>query len=247
MNKKIFTILGINIRSSCASIIINELIDSIHKKQKKLLAFANANTLNISYKNAKYQTTLQQFLVLNDGAGVSLASRLLYNKTFDENLNGTDFIPTLFNALPPGTKLFFLGSIDKNIQLAAKKFRKTYPSLNLVGIHNGYFSDDARIIETINKKNPDIVMVGFGNPLQEFWIEKNSQEINSILFIGVGAFFDFYSEEIKRAPLIVRNLHLEWLFRLLLEPKRLWKRYIIGNFLFIFRILKQKFKQVLSY
>ena len=242
MDKKLLTILDINIRSSSAETIVNELIDSIHKKQKKLLAFTNAHTLNISYDNEKYKKTLQQFQVLNDGIGVSLASKLLYNENFEENLNGTDFIPTLFNALPPGTKLFFLGSIEKNIQLAAKKFIKTYPDLNLVGIHNGYFTDDSVIINAINENNPDILIVGFGNTLQEFWIEKNSEKINSSLFIGVGAFFDFYSEEIKRAPLIVRNLHLEWFFRLLLEPKRLGKRYILGNLLFIFRILKQKLK-----
>lgn len=242
MNNKIFTILGINIHSCRTKHLINELIDSIQEKQKKLLAFANAHTLNIAYENRKYETTLQQFQVFNDGIGVSLAAQLLYNENFEENLNGTDFIPTLFDALPSGTKLFFLGSIEKNIQLAAKKFIKAYPDLNLVGIHNGYFTDDSIIINTINEKNPDILIVGFGNPLQEFWIEKNSTKINATLFVGVGAFFDFYSEEIKRAPLIIRNLHSEWLFRLLLEPKRLGKRYILGNFLFIYRILKQKFK-----
>ena len=242
MDKKIFIILGINIRSSSVPTIIDELIDSIQEKQIKLLAFANAHTLNISYENKEYQKTLQKFLVLNDGIGVDLASKLLYNKNFEENLNGTDFMPAFFNALPPGTKLFFLGSVEKNIQLAAENFIKTYPNLNLVGIHNGYFTDDSIIINIINEKNPDILVVGFGNPLQEFWIEKNSTEINSSLIIGVGAFFDFYSGEINRAPKIVRKIHLEWLFRLLLEPKRLWKRYVLGNFLFIFRVFKQKFK-----
>lgn len=242
MDNKIFTILGINIHSSYSSSLINELIKSIHKKQKTLLAFANAHTLNISYENEKYKKTLQQFQVLNDGVGVSLASKILYHENFEENLNGTDFIPALFKALPDGTKLFFLGSIEKNIQLAGKKFIKSYPDLKLVGVHNGYFTDDSDIINTINEKSPDILIVGFGNPLQEFWIENNSTRIKTTLFMGVGAFFDFYSEETKRAPLIVRNLHLEWLFRLLLEPKRLGKRYILGNFLFIFRVLKQKFK-----
>lgn len=241
VDKKIFTILGVNIRSSCIGTILDELIDSIHKKQIKLVAFANAHTLNIAYDNKEYKKTLKKFLVLNDGVGVDIASKLLYKESFEENLNGTDFMPSFFDALPSGTKLYFLGSVEKNIQLAAEKFINAYPDLNLVGRHNGYFTNDSHIINTINKTNPDILIVGFGNPLQEFWIEKNSTKINATLFIGVGAFFDFYSEEIKRAPRMVRKLHLEWLFRLLLEPKRLGKRYILGNFLFIFRILK-KFK-----
>lgn len=223
-----------------------ELISLLNKNivncKKTKLAFANANTLNIAYSDDTYSDVLKSFLVVNDGIGVDIAAKILFNKTFIENLNGTDFMPALFSYFPENTKVYFLGSTEKNIRKAVERFKLDFPHLNLVGAHNGYFGTSNNIVQTINSSGAEVVVVGLGNPMQEFWIDDYSHKIDASLFIGVGAFFDFYSGEIPRAPDIIRKLRFEWLYRLLLEPKRLWKRYVIGNIQFLFRVLKEKYR-----
>lgn len=237
----IYKIFGLPVFSTSAGKLVECLIKNINSHNKLLLAFANAHTMNLVYTDDLYRQTLKSFVVVNDGIGVDIAAKILYKNSFLENLNGTDFMPVLFSALPDKTRLYFLGSTEENIRVVEKKFEINYPNLNLVGVNHGYFKDTEQILEKINAVSPHIVVVGFGNPKQEIWIEKNYQGIDASIFIGVGAFFDFYSNNIVRAPLLVRKLRFEWLFRLILEPRRLWKRYIIGNITFLVRVLKQKY------
>jgi N-acetylglucosaminyldiphosphoundecaprenol N-acetyl-beta-D-mannosaminyltransferase len=118
-----------------------------------------------------------------------------------------------------------------------------YPGLNIVGEQNGYFNretEQAAVIERINELDPDILLVAFGVPIQEQWIENNFGKLNCRVVMGVGGLFDFYSGNIKRAPRWLREIGFEWSFRLLMEPRRMFKRYIIGNPVFICRLLRWK-------
>lgn len=240
-DEKYYKIFDIPILLTTSNHCIDNIVNKIIKRKKTLFTFANANTLNIAFDNNKYKQTIKKTIVLNDGIGIDIAAKILYKNKFLENLNGTDFIPKLFLRLPSGTKLYFLGSVEKNIKIAQKRFIYDYPYLELVGVNNGYFKNNLDILISINVLKPDIILVGLGNPKQEFWIEENYKNIDAIIFIGVGAFFDFYSGEMRRAPTLIRKLRLEWFFRLLIEPKRLFKRYVFGNLIFIIRVLKQKY------
>ena len=230
-------IFDVYLFETTTSELVKSLLDDLKHKNKKLLAFANVNTLNISYEDMSYSKILKNFLVVNDGVGVDIAAKILYRKTFKENLNGTDFMPIFLASLPEHTNIFIYGSIEKNIKLVENKIINQFKNINVVGVQNGYITDNGKLVSMINESMADIVIVGLGNPKQEFWIMDNYIDVHASIFIGVGAFFDFYSGEVNRSPLWVRKIRMEWLFRLFLEPKRLWKRYLYGNIIFLLRII----------
>jgi N-acetylglucosaminyldiphosphoundecaprenol N-acetyl-beta-D-mannosaminyltransferase len=125
-----------------------------------------------------------------------------------------------------------------------------YPNLQIVWTHDGYFTpnDETQMIESINSSGAQILFVAMGVPIQELWIDRNAEKLHAPVILGVGALFDFYSGTIPRAPQQVRQLGLEWLFRFIIEPRRMFARYILGNPVFILRALwrrmrSQKFLQ----
>ena len=110
-------------------------------------------------------------------------------------------------------------------------------------IVNGYFDNDEEIVNDINNSKAELLIVGMGVPLQEKWLYLNSQKLSNVkLSVAGGAIFDFMSNKVRRAPKIIRKLKMEWIFRLLLEPKRLWRRYLIGNFKFVYYIVKGRIR-----
>jgi N-acetylglucosaminyldiphosphoundecaprenol N-acetyl-beta-D-mannosaminyltransferase len=138
--------------------------------------------------------------------------------------------------------MYFLGGKPGVAQKARQKLQARIPALTITGECQGYFDIGAeeRIIEKINNAKPDILVVGMGTSKQEKWIYRNRHRLNVPLCWAVGAVFDFISVRIERAPYWMRKINLEWLYRLYREPKRLWKRYLLGNPIFIFRVLKFK-------
>jgi N-acetylglucosaminyldiphosphoundecaprenol N-acetyl-beta-D-mannosaminyltransferase len=121
------------------------------------------------------------------------------------------------------------------------KLVQKYPRLKICGFRSGYFDHDKDsdiVIGEINDSRPDILLVAFGAPLQEKFIRKNAQKIEARVLMGVGGLFDFYSGRIARAPYWMRQLGMEWVFRLMKEPRRMWKRYIIGNPVFLYRVFR---------
>lgn len=214
---------------------------------KECVSFINADCLNISSGDHEYRSILNsQRIVLPDGAGMNIACRMI-GKRLKANLNGTDLLPELCEISKKNDfTLFLLGAAPGVAGRMKKNLEASYPGLNVVGEQHGYFdhdSESADVIAKINSVKPNILLVAFGAPRQEKWIHRHQHEIDSNLLIGVGGLFDFYSGDKKRAPMWMRNGGIEWLYRLYLEPGRLWRRYIIGNPLFVYRILKWKKKQ----
>ena len=141
--------------------------------------------------------------------------------------------------------LYLLGAAPGVAARMRENLMMTYPGLDVVGEHHGYFDHDEdsdEVIAKINASKPNIVLVAFGAPRQEKWIHNHRDKIDSNILVGVGGLFDFYSGDKKRAPLWMRKCGLEWTYRLYLEPGRLWRRYIIGNPLFVYRIMRWKKK-----
>ncbi|GAG30117.1 unnamed protein product, partial [marine sediment metagenome] len=124
------------------------------------------------------------------------------------------------------------------------------PGLIIVGTYSPSFAfendedENRKIVEMINKSSPDVLFVGLGPPKQEKWIWRYKDEINVPVSIAVGASFDFVAGSVKRAPKWMQKISLEWLFRLCQEPRRLWKRYLVGNIIFIWMVLKEFIKNV---
>jgi N-acetylglucosaminyldiphosphoundecaprenol N-acetyl-beta-D-mannosaminyltransferase len=137
-------------------------------------------------------------------------------------------------------KLFLLGSQPGVAALCAEKITHRFSGLNVAGTQDGYFREDEtqQIIDRINESGADILIVAFGAPLQEMWMDNHRNSLKVPVCIGVGGCLDFFSERIARAPKWVRKLSMEWVWRLFLEPKRMWRRYIIGNPLFLYRAWK---------
>ncbi|MBI2430177.1 MAG: WecB/TagA/CpsF family glycosyltransferase [Ignavibacteriales bacterium] len=183
-------------------------------------------------------------IMYGDGVGVHLAARFLGPTMHDYTIrNATDLNHALLNfANRHSKRIFVLGSTQHAIDKFIERARHQYPDIQIVGYQNGYADIDSSVlIQQINNAGTDILLVGMGQPLQELWYERHRETLAVPAVVMVGGFIDFYSGHKKRAPKIIRAVGLEWLFRLLLEPKRLWRRYILGIPHFIFIIVKQKF------
>ncbi len=206
--------------------------------------FINAHCFNIAQKNEDYFRIINNAdLVLNDGSGIRIAS-WLHGINLLENMNGTDFIPAVIKlATKEQLPVYFLGATKENIELAVGNVLKSVSGVKIGGYHHGFFnaSQDDDIINQINKSRAGILIVGMGVPKQELWIAKNQEKFTHVkVAIAGGAIIDFLSGKIKRAPNWMRAIGIEWIFRLIQEPKRLTKRYLIGNPVFLFSIIKHR-------
>jgi len=206
------------------------------------ISFLNAHNANVACTDRQFADALQDFLVLPDGIGVDIASKLLYGTPFPANLNGTDFIPALLGAESQPLTIGLLGAKRVNAEGAAAKLTKLAPQHRFEVVHDGFFSpaEEPALLERIQHLHPDILLVAMGVPRQELWISKNITARHTTLPIAVGALLDFLSGAVPRAPLLMRRLRIEWVFRLAIEPGRLWRRYIFGNPVFLARVLRQK-------
>jgi alpha-1,3-mannosyltransferase len=233
---------GVSIAVKSKNEVMSELDDKIEHSQITLVAFANAHTLNLANQDNEYSTILENFLVLNDGTGVDIASKWKYGSAFIENLNGTDFIPYYFTHSQKRLRIFLLGAKPEVVEQSFLRCKALYPQLDFVGYHHGYIditNNEALLLE-IKATGANVLLVGMGNPLQEKWIHKNAHKTGVTLIFGVGALLDFIADRIPRAPVWIRQMHCEWIYRLLLEPSRLWKRYLIGNFAFLWRAWRER-------
>ncbi len=233
---------GVNIVNTTMLEALDWVEYQIEKKKKVLLAFVNPDCLNIAYTNTHYRAILQAAdRVLPDGIGINIGCRML-NESLMANINGTDLFPRLCERAAKNRHgLFLLGGMPGIADFAAKAMQKRYPDLIVAGVHDGYFTpeQESQVIEMINKSGAVILFVGFGVPKQELWLARNRELLEPNVCLGVGGLFDFYSGRIKRAPVWMREVGLEWTWRLLQEPGRMWRRYIIGNPLFLYRVWLQ--------
>lgn len=211
---------------------------------KKLnLYFLNDYGFNIAQKDDEYLKILNRAqLLLNDGIGIKLGAKI-WGIEIRENLNGTDLLPLLLKSCAKsGRSIYLLGSSPKNVRLAAEKLGRRADGPKIAGYHDGFFSSDEQIVHKINRSGADVLLVGMGMPLQEKFIDRHDSELNPQLRIAVGGFIDFASGVKPRAPKLLRKLNLEWLFRMILEPRRMWRRNVIGHLRFFVQIIRLKAK-----
>lgn len=235
-------VLGVPVAQLDAEAALTEVVRLYEARAPALLAYVNAHTLNIAWTNETYRALLRDAdLVLNDGAGLALAGRLK-RRPFPANLNGSDFNPRIVElAARRGWPVFFLGARPGVAAAAAARLAERLPTLRVAGARDGYFerSESRSVAEEVRAAGTGLLMVAMGNPLQELWLGEHLAVTGARLGVGVGAFFDFTAGRARRAPGWMNRAGIEWVWRLAHEPRRMWRRYIVGNPLFLARVVAE--------
>lgn len=207
------------------------------------------NTLNphsycVAKKDAFFREALQNSdILIPDGIGIVYATKLLY-KTSIQRIAGADMHQHLLEeAQKNKLKVFYLGSSDSTLEKIEKRIKKDYSSIKVGSFSPPFkpeFSDieNDKMIQVINQFSPDILFVGMTAPKQEKWVFANKDKIKANIIVSIGAVFDFYAGTINRAPNWVIKIGFEWLYRLIKEPRRMWRRYLINNSKFIWYVIK---------
>lgn len=233
---------GVNI----ANLDLRELLATVRDfgtdGRSHLIMYANIHTMNLAHAVGPMKSALAEAdLVYCDGSGVLLGARIL-GKRIRQRLTAADFIYDLCGMFQNQRRSLFILAAEPGIaEKAAHALRTKYPRLSILGTHHGYFDKEGAgsdaVIATINKLRPDCLFVGLGSPVQEIWAAQNRRNLDVPLVWCVGAVFDFVSGKVRRSPAWMGTLHMEWLFRFLMEPVRMFTRYIIGNPVFLLRMV----------
>ena len=203
----------------------------------RLLELANPNTLNIAYKDPEFSQILKNADVnVNDGVGIRIAGRMR-GVTTRYNFAGTDLMPRLFAEAHRDIRVFFYGATEESNALAVEKVCKQHPRVVCAGRVNGYVDPIEDALPLIAASNADVLMCALGQPKQELFMAQNLAALNVKVAVTCGGMFDFFSETKQRAPLWMRRTGTEWVYRLAIEPKRMWRRYVVGNPVFLWRAL----------
>jgi exopolysaccharide biosynthesis WecB/TagA/CpsF family protein len=233
-------ILGIDVLVATTQEAVDYLDRRLVTRIPTCVAFLNANTSNVAASDPELKAVLQKWVILCDGIGADIASRVLHGTAFPENLNGTDFTPLFLRKTRHVLRVFVLGGRADVLQRAVDEFRRQAPQHQYVGSQHGFFQPQEipAIIEGIRNKQADILLVAFGTPLQELWLAEHFAATHCRLAFCVGGLLDFVSGAKPRAPLWIRRIRLEWVYRLMLEPGRMWRRYLLGNVRFLARVAR---------
>lgn len=234
---------GINVTDLPHEELVKVILTLAKNGDKKKICYVNLHTLNIAYSCLLFRNSLSgAHLVFCDGIGVRLAATLLGQRLNHRN-TPPDWLDELADiATGMGVTLFFVGDEEGVALRAAHIMAKRHPRLRIVGTHHGFFkktgSENDYVVSKINAAAPDILLVGMGMPVQEFWIDENIARLNAKVYLTVGAAFRWYSGVEKRAPKWITNHGFEWLSRLTSHPVKLFERYVIGNQIFFMRLAK---------
>ncbi|NQT33537.1 MAG: WecB/TagA/CpsF family glycosyltransferase [Candidatus Omnitrophica bacterium] len=244
MNERIY-IQNVNIHNITSTEALEYIEHFLSGDKKKTIGYVNAHCINVARHDEDYRDVINSFdLVIPDGIGVSIAG-FLKNCPVAAKLSATDFFSRCIEEFhSQGKKFFLVGAKPEIITKVCSNLREKYPEIQISGYHHGYDaeSNNEEICRQINACKPDIVLVAMGAPKQEKWISNNKDKIDAKVFIGVGGLFDFIAGANKRAPIFMRKTGLEWVYRIYQEPKRMWKRYILGNPKFLYYAVLETMK-----
>lgn len=240
-------VLGVGVDPLTVEELHAEIGRLVRGERGGLVLNVNAHCLNLCYEHPALREFFDDAeVVFCDGAGVMLAARLLGGR-IPERITYADWAWQLAAfAAAEGFSLYFLGARPGVAEAAAEKLKERHPTLKIVGVRHGYFDRSAgsreseAVVREINAAAPDILIVGLGMPLQEYWLMVNHDRLDVGVALTGGAVFDYVSGRLNRGPRFLTSNGLEWLARLLVEPRRLWRRYLVGNPLFVWRVLKQR-------
>jgi N-acetylglucosaminyldiphosphoundecaprenol N-acetyl-beta-D-mannosaminyltransferase len=226
-------VLGVKINLMTFSDFCRVIDSAIEERGKLRIYYANAHTIDDAQSHEKLRQAINEGdYVYCDGFGVALLARLL-GQPAPQRFTAPDWLHDISpHWAAKQYRLYFLGSEPEVAAKAAITLKRQHPNLNIIGTHDGYFDmgkeQSGEVIELINATKPDIFLVGFGSPSQEYWINRHYQEVAAPVTIAVGGAFDYISGHKPRAPRWMTRMGFEWLGRLVTEPRRLFVRYVIG-------------------
>jgi beta-1,4-glucosyltransferase len=236
---KYLSLFGLRVKNTS----MKETVDWITKGQTKnsetqVGFFINVNSINLSISEPKFFNQLSKANALfADGSGMRLAAKKA-GFLLNGNNNGTDMLPHLCKSCVESKQsLYFFGAKPGIAEKAANTLRAKYAELNIVGTEHGYnkHKTSEQIIEAINNSGCDVLLVAMGSPVQEQWLLEHKDKLHCKTALAVGGLFDFYSGNISRSPMWLREIGMEWVWRLMQEPRNKFNRYVIGNPLFLYR------------
>jgi N-acetylglucosaminyldiphosphoundecaprenol N-acetyl-beta-D-mannosaminyltransferase len=241
--KTIVQLFGINITDICRVDLVNLIGDMVKKTKKSKVYYVNLHGLNMAFKCPRFRKSLREAnVVFCDGFGVRVGAAFVGERLFYRN-TPPDWLDDLAElADSEGFTLYFIGDEEGVAAKAARIMVGRHSGLHIVGTHHGFFSkkdaDNNIVLSKIRDAAPDIILVGMGMPMQEFWIDENIDALNAKVVLPVGAAFRWYSGVEKRAPRFITDHGFEWLARFCRHPVKLFGRYILGNVLFFTRLLR---------
>jgi N-acetylglucosaminyldiphosphoundecaprenol N-acetyl-beta-D-mannosaminyltransferase len=244
-------VLGIEIHRISLDETVRWVMRRLNERGKPVFVVTpNVDHTNHYRKNADYRMLIRDAaLVVADGVPLLWAARL-FGKPLKGRVNGTDLFERLTRACAEeGRSVFLMGGMPGVAEKCAKKLNETSPALKIAGTYapaKGYLdnrNECEKMVRLAQNARPDVLFLGLPGPGAEMWIHRHYREAGALVSINVGASFDFVSGEVRRAPKFFQKVGLEWLYRLLRQPGKLWRRYIIGNPRFVFRVFVQCLKR----
>ncbi len=238
-------VLGVRVQALRSDSLFEHVRRLLIGGGKHLVTYVNVHTLNIAAGDERLREAYRRSAInYCDGGGVVLGARLL-GKRLPERMTSASFIDGFCRRWAgDGTKLFFLGGKPGVAEEASRRLREQHPGLKVVGYAHGYFrrnhAEEEAVFQAVAAAGPDILFVGFGTPAQERWVLDNWERLQARVVWPIGALVDYVAGAVPRAPEWMLNHSLEWLFRLLIEPRRMFVRYVVGNPLFLYRILRER-------
>jgi N-acetylglucosaminyldiphosphoundecaprenol N-acetyl-beta-D-mannosaminyltransferase len=235
-------LLGVRFHLVDKAPLLDYIAERLDKKQTTNLFNINIYAMNLAYESESFKRIINHGdLVFVDGYGVKLGAKIA-NIPTGQRLTPMDWIDDLFNlAANKHAKIFILGDIDEELEAFKVELNRRHPNCELVGYHHGFFERDNeendRVVDVINQSAANILLVGMSMPIQETWIANNSDKLKPSIRMATGAMHRVYTGRISRAPKWVTDNGFEWLYRFCMEPKKTWKRYLLGNPLFLYRII----------
>ncbi len=242
-------VLGVGVDPLTVGELHQEIARFVENGDHALVLHANVHALNLAYRDPSLRALFNRApIVFCDGSGVRLGAKIL-GRRIPERITYADWMWRLAAfAEERGFSFFFLGARPDVAEKAAGRLRERFPGLRIAGVHHGYFdrggAENEAVVAKINAVRPDILLVAFGMPLQELWLAQNWEKIGANVALTGGAVFDYVSGELSRGPRLLVDNNLEFLARLIVEPRRLWRRYVLGNPLFLLRVLRQRLARV---
>jgi N-acetylglucosaminyldiphosphoundecaprenol N-acetyl-beta-D-mannosaminyltransferase len=234
-------ILDLKIHKTTIDQLIGNIVAGIRESKKLKIFHLNVHAFNVAFKDPDFKNIINNGdLVFCDGFGVKIGAGIL-GLSIGDRMTPPDWIDNLCSVLEKNYySIYLLGDEPGVAEKCAAVLLEKHPALNIKGTHHGFFGKEGKenteVINIINKTTPDVLLVGFGMPLQEKWISANIENINSNVFISVGAMFRWIARVEKRAPLVLASNGFEWLWRLLTQPGKVWKRYTIELFVFFYKV-----------
>ena len=243
--KKRINFFSVNLDLYSMEETLEEISEYIKNRIPIQHVVVNVSKLVYAQKDEQLRNIINACPIINvDGAGVILGAKML-GINIPHRVTGIDLMEELVKySSQNGYRVFFFGAKENVNKAVVDHYLAKYPDLQVAGRRNGYYTEqeEASVVDEMKKSNADILFVAMGSPKKEMFLGKYSKDLNIPFTMGVGGSFDVVTGKVKRAPLWVQNMNCEWLYRLIQEPRRMWKRYFVTNGLFLLMIIKEKLK-----